>query len=98
MKSENLMELAVKLDKGIANLIDVREVEEFEESHINGAINLPLSVLEERWQELDSNRQYDVICKAGVRSARACEFLEDKGFDVINVEGGMSQVPEEWLP
>ena len=97
MREESLMELAVRLDKGQANLLDVREPEEFETGHLEGALNLPLSQLEESWQELDPDLEYDVICQAGVRSARACAFLESKGYRVINVIEGMAQVPEEWL-
>jgi rhodanese-related sulfurtransferase len=29
-----------------------------------------------------------VICRSGVRSLRACEFLADRGVDVVNVAGG----------
>ena len=97
MREESLMELAVRLDKGQANLLDVREPEEFETGHLEGALNLPLSQLEESWQVLDPELEYDVICKAGVRSARAYAFLESKGYRVINVIEGMAQVPEEWL-
>ena len=97
MREESLMDLAVRLDKGQAHLIDVRELEEFEGRHLAQATNLPLSQLEERFEELDPEVEYDVICQAGVRSARACSFLESKGYKVLNVLGGMAQVPDEWL-
>lgn len=72
-------------------ILDVREVEEFESGHIDGAVNVPLSTLEEQYSQLEADKRYYVICQGGKRSERACQFLETKGFDVVNVEGGMNQ-------
>ena len=41
-------------------------------------------------EELDNEQLHYVICKSGMRSARACQFLEEHGCKVINVEGGMT--------
>ena len=38
---------------------------------------------------VDKNQTYYVICKSGIRSAHACQFLTEKGYDVINVPAGM---------
>ncbi|MCP9016649.1 rhodanese-like domain-containing protein [Streptococcus sp. CF8-6] len=72
------------------SLVDVREVEEFETLHLEGAQNLPLSQLADIYDRLDKNLLYYVICKSGMRSARACQFLAEQGYDVINVQGGMT--------
>ena len=72
-------------------ILDVREVDEFQAGHIDGAVNVPLSTLEEQYSQLEADKQYYVICQGGKRSERACQFLETKGFDVVNVEGGMNQ-------
>ena len=72
-------------------ILDVREVDEFQAGHIEGALNAPLSTLENGYEQLDSSKRYYVICQGGMRSERACQFLETKGFDVVNVEGGMNQ-------
>ena len=72
-------------------ILDVREVDEFRAGHIEGALNAPLSTLENGYEQLDSSKRYYVICQGGMRSERACQFLETKGFDVVNVEGGMNQ-------
>lgn len=72
------------------SLVDVREVEEFETLHLEGAQNLPLSQLADIYDRLDKNLLYYVICKSGMRSARACQFLVEQGYDVINVQGGMT--------
>lgn len=72
-------------------ILDVREVDEFEAGHIQGAVNVPLSTLEEQYNQLEADKRYYVICQGGKRSERACQFLETKGYDVVNVEGGMNQ-------
>ena len=41
-------------------------------------------------EELDNEQLHYVICKSGMRSARACQFLAEQGYDVINVQGGMT--------
>ena len=71
-------------------LVDVREVDEFESLHLEGARNLPLSQLADTYEQLDKDQLYYVICKSGMRSARACQFLAEQGYDVINVQGGMT--------
>ena len=72
------------------SLVDVREVEEFEALHLEGARNFPLSQLADTYKQLDKDQLYDMICKSGMRSARACEFLAEQGYEVINVQGGMN--------
>ena len=71
------------------SILDVREVEEFEALHLEGARNLPLSQLADTYEQLDKDNLYYVICKSGMRSARACQFLSEQGYEVINVQGGM---------
>lgn len=84
-------EFQVLNQKENITILDVREVDEFQAGHIEGALNAPLSTLENGYEQLDSSKRYYVICQGGMRSERACQFLETKGFDVVNVEGGMNQ-------
>lgn len=70
-------------------LLDVREIEEFEVLHLEGARNLPLSQLADTYKQLDKDNLYYVICKSGIRSAQARQFLAEKGYDVVNVSAGM---------
>ena len=76
------------------SVLDVREVEEFEALHLEGAQNLPLSQLADIYDQLDKNQLHYVICKSGMRSARACQFLSEQGYEVINVQGGMMAFEE----
>ena len=75
--------------KEALSVLDVREVEEFEALHLEGARNFPLSQLSATYEQLDKDNPYYVICKSGMRSARACQFLTEQGYEVINVQGGM---------
>ena len=76
------------------SVLDVREVDEFEALHLEGAQNLPLSQLADTYEQLDKDLLHYVICKSGTRSARACQFLAEQGYDVINVQGGMMAFEE----
>jgi len=73
-------------------LIDVREEDEFARGHVPGAVNLPMSTIGSRLDELPEDA-FDVICQVGGRSARVAEALEARGHDVTNVDGGTS----EWV-
>ena len=84
-------EFQVLNQKENITILDVREVDEFQAGHIEGALNAPLSTLDKEYEQLDASKRYYVICQGGMRSERACQFLETKGFDVVNVEGGMNQ-------
>ncbi|MTE23048.1 rhodanese-like domain-containing protein [Microbacterium sp. ZXX196] len=67
-------------------LIDVREADEFAAGRVPGAVNIPLSELGARLDELPS--EFDVICHLGGRSAQAAAALESRGYDATNVAGG----------
>ena len=90
MKSKAVNDLAAEVEAKTLNLIDVREADEFASGHLPGAINLPLSDFLERYGELDKDKPYYIICRSGARSAQACAFLEEEGYDVTNVAGGTS--------
>ena len=74
-------------------ILDVREIHEYAAGHIPSAENFPLSTLGSDFTKLDKDQKYYVICQAGGRSAKAYDFLDAQGFDVINIEGGMNNWP-----
>lgn len=82
--------LAEELGNG-ARLLDVREVHEYADAHVRGALLIPLGELSERVSELaqDSDSTLFVICRSGARSQRACELLAGRGIAAANVSGGM---------
>lgn len=71
--------------------IDVREEWEYEEDNL-GALNIPLGELNDRLDDLKSEKLSEIIihCRSGARSGNAKKFLESKGFDQVrNVLGGI---------
>lgn len=71
-------------------IIDVREPDEHQIARIQGVPLLPLSVLPQRFTELDPNQQIYIHCKSGVRSLKALRFLREQGFKYVkSVKGGI---------
>ncbi|QGQ48822.1 rhodanese-like domain-containing protein [Metabacillus sediminilitoris] len=72
-----------------AQLIDVREPNEFEGGHILGARNIPLSQLRQRYKEIRSDQPVYLYCQNTVRSGRAAQMLKRKGYGDLNcLKGG----------
>lgn len=71
------------------SVIDVRETEEVKAGKVPGAVNIPLGLLEFRLQDIDQSKEHILVCRSGNRSGMAARLLEDKGFDVVNMDGGM---------
>lgn len=79
-------------------LLDVREPDEFADIHARGARLLPLSELTERVAEVPMGQPLLIICRSGARSARAAEWLNDRGAQATNVAGGTLAWVEANLP
>ncbi|AKU25479.1 rhodanese-like domain-containing protein [Geobacillus sp. FSL K6-0789] len=90
MKTITPKEVEERLRAGESlHIIDVREPEEVAAGKIPGAVNIPLGLIEFRMHELDKNEEYILVCRSGGRSGRAAEFLDSRGYRVINMTGGM---------
>ena len=78
-------------------VLDVRTSDEYrgETGHLPDASLIPVQELESRTDELRDvkDRTILVYCRSGRRSLRASEILTQKGFNPINIEGGILQ----WL-
>ena len=72
-----------------ALLLDVRLPEEYLRDHIDGAINIPMLELRERYHELPKDREIWVNCAIGQRSYYALRFLRQKGYNVRELSGGL---------
>jgi len=71
-------------------VLDVREPQEYQINKIPGSTLIPLGELPQRYAELDPSVEIVAQCKSGVRSARAADFLRQKGFSrVRNLKGGI---------
>lgn len=83
-----MKEVAVNEVPTGAQLIDVRETDEYAEVRAQGAVNIPMSEFVGRIDEIDLDRDVYVICKLGGRSAQVAEYLEQRGIEAININGG----------
>jgi rhodanese-related sulfurtransferase len=84
-----------------AQVIDVREPDEYVAGHLPESRNIPLGRLEERAGELDKFKDTPLIlvCQTGSRSTGACKQLIKLGFArVHNLEGGLGGWQAAGLP
>ena len=76
-------------------ILDVRTAEEYDLSHIDGAVNIDISdaTFSEKVAKLDRDKTYIVHCAANVpngRTAKSLVIMESLGFDqLLNLEGGI---------
>lgn len=78
------------------NLIDIRDKEIFDLGHIRNAKNIPMSELLNNYKELlHEHERYYIYCNSGINSKKVCTILNNKGIDVINVNGGYNEWKEK---
>jgi predicted sulfurtransferase len=65
----------------------VREVCEYEEGSVKGAVNIPMSEMRDRLDEIDKTKPVYVHCRTGERSYNMALMLQAKGFDAKNIAG-----------
>jgi rhodanese-related sulfurtransferase len=71
-------------------VIDVRGMHEIASGTVSGAEAVPLHTLPVRLGEFKQDEKLVFICRSGARSAQACMFLQQQGYDnVYNLRGGM---------
>lgn len=91
----------VAIQKQNIQILDVRTATEYASGHIKNAMQANWNdqkEFENRTQYLDKQKTVYVYCQAGGRSAAAQTYLIEKGFDVVNLEGGLSNWKVKNLP
>ena len=88
-----LSELKDRMDKGEVLLLDVRPKEEFENSHITGAISIPIDELEEKLSSLPTNIDVVAYCRGPycLLSAEAVKVLKANGIEAFRLEDGVRE-------
>jgi len=70
-------------------LLDVRNLNEFETSHVRGALHIPVDELRFRLDEVPKDRPIAVHCRSGFRSHLALRILKENGWtNIRNITGG----------
>ncbi|GDX28254.1 hypothetical protein LBMAG13_06780 [Actinomycetes bacterium] len=78
--------------RGDTAVIDVREISEYQDGHIPGAINIPLSTVPDNVAIFSQHATVFVVCQVGGRSMRACEYIAAQPacdhVELFNLTGG----------
>jgi rhodanese-related sulfurtransferase len=76
-----------------AVVLDIREQDEWDRGHAPTAVHIPMSELPARVDELapflDADGPLVITCRSGGRVQRVMPWLEQQGYEVANLEGGM---------
>ena len=76
---------------GGAHIIDVRSVSEFDQAHLEGALNWPMMDLLNEAKEMGEHATFILCCASGVRAGKAKSILKNAGFEnVFNAGSWMS--------
>lgn len=82
-------------DTNAFTYLDVRSQEEFDYKHIIDAIHIPFTLLRLKIRLLDPQKQYLVYCNSGTRSAAAAYLLQQKGYKVSVLDGGLANLTDK---
>ena len=91
IKEIRVKELKERLDIKDLVLIDVREEEEHDICNIETSVHIPMNKIPSHVDKLDKDTEYAIICHSGVRSHNVCFYLQNLGYKVVNVNGGIHQ-------
>ncbi len=91
-------ERAAELQRGGAQMIDVREDHEHEAGHVAGDRHIVLNNLTTEAGTLDKDRPVVVYCRSGSRAEVAADALAASGYEAYNLEGGFVAWLEKGLP
>ena len=89
MNTISPQQLKEKLGQENIFLCDVRELHEYQDWHIAGSTNLPLSQLSQQLILIPKEKTIITICAHGIRSEKARQFLSQQGYTAFTMAGGM---------
>lgn len=89
----SVRELIDRMRQGLATIVDVRPQEEYTAGHLPGAINVPLSKLEERLDKLPTDQEIVAYCRGPfcVLAFEAVALLRKKGLRARRLETGFPE-------
>lgn len=90
-KSVDTVTFGAEISKPGVQVVDVRTLDEYNQGHIPGAVNMDVTSPEfdSLVQTLDKERKVALYCRSGRRSKIAAERVASVGFRVVELEGGI---------
>lgn len=83
-------EFIARRERGDAlTLLDVREDWELGIAGVPGVVHIPMDQVADRIDELDRSLETVVLCRSGRRSLEIAKFLQQNGFQAVNLAGGV---------
>jgi rhodanese-related sulfurtransferase len=70
-------------------LLDVREDWELGVASVPNVVHIPMGQVADRLSELDRTKEVVVLCRSGRRSLEVAKFLQQNGFNAVNLAGGI---------
>ncbi|MBP3785779.1 MAG: rhodanese-like domain-containing protein [Bacteroidaceae bacterium] len=100
-ENANVADFARYIEQSHVQLLDARTDSEYVAGHIAGAHNISVldsDFIDRATAQFDKTRPIAVYCKTGRRSARAASMLTKAGYEVVNLEGGITAWLESGQP
>ena len=85
----DVLKLKNMLDNNEVVLLDVREPYEVEICNVKGGLFIPMNEIPQKLDQLDKDKSYAVMCHSGIRSLHVVNYLNSKGYNALNVIGGI---------
>lgn len=76
------------LDTDSVTLLDIRSRDEFELKGFTGSVNVPFDEISTGLSKLPKDKPVYVLCRTGDLSEEVAEILEEREYDVYNIDGG----------
>ncbi|MGM7682189.1 rhodanese-like domain-containing protein [Cytobacillus sp. Hm23] len=90
VKEISTTELEKKLNREEKlNLVDVREDDEVATGIIPSAKHIKMGDIPNHLDHFLKDEEYIFICRSGARSERVCQYMQQQGYNVKNMVGGM---------
>ena len=81
-------------------IVDVREQEEYSMERVDGALNVPLSLLQQgdisTLSDVSLNTAVTTYCRSGARAQVACKILKSHGFTDVRNGINKSEIEGQW--
>ena len=100
MQEVTVQEAYAGWQAGEIAIVDIREEQEYATTHVPGMPLIPMSELQDRLDDLPTDKPLAIFCRSGNRSGTVTDYLNSLGDwgEVVNIEGGILAWAATGLP